>query len=361
LLFQDALADEPSLETAPSGERFPVLDEPTEVILAKLKEVDPVMADRWHPNERRKIQRSLEIYLQTGKPASQIYEEQRKRREAALKGVPPSVVPGTGPGLRFPTVLFWVHAPKDVLNLRLDARIEKMLKRGLLEEVRELSDFRRTYEAQTGKPVDQTRGIWVSIGYKEFLEYQAALSATPESPDLQKLKKVGTESAQAATRQYAKRQVRWISIKLLNALFNAGQRNNTFVLDGSDLSKWEEHVIEPAADITRGFLSGDPLPSPSELSALAKEMLVPKRDYDLSQRPDLWQKLVCEPCGATFQNQNDWNLHIKSRGHRRQVSVKKKEAKGLSQRATERKKPQKDMVDILENCQSTLEQKESSE
>jgi tRNA dimethylallyltransferase len=43
------------------GERFPILQEPTSVIMAKLKEVDPIMAGRWHPNDRRKIQRSLEI------------------------------------------------------------------------------------------------------------------------------------------------------------------------------------------------------------------------------------------------------------------------------------------------------------
>jgi len=37
------------------SEKFPILDGPTEAILERLREVDPKMADRWHPNDRRKI------------------------------------------------------------------------------------------------------------------------------------------------------------------------------------------------------------------------------------------------------------------------------------------------------------------
>ncbi|KAK5057159.1 tRNA dimethylallyltransferase, mitochondrial, partial [Cryomyces antarcticus] len=63
--------------------RWPVLEESTEKMLEKLHEVDPIMANRWHPNDRRKIQRSLEIYLETGKKASDIYEEQKPRRQVS--------------------------------------------------------------------------------------------------------------------------------------------------------------------------------------------------------------------------------------------------------------------------------------
>jgi tRNA dimethylallyltransferase len=316
------------------------------------------MAGRWHLNERRKIQRSLQIYLKTGKPASQIYAEQRERRESAMKKANSGAATDPNTGLRFPTLLLWVHAPKDVLNPRLDARIEKMLDSGLLSEVQELAEFRESREAHTGQPVDQSRGIWVSIGYKEFLAYQAALSTAPDATqNLEKLKQASVEKTQAATRQYAKRQVRWISIKLLNALFGAGQKAKTFVLDGSDLSEWEESVIQPSRDITQRFLSGEPLPAPSETSALANEMLVPKRDYDLSHRPDLWKQRTCEPCGATFVNENDWNLHLKGRGHRRVIGVKKKEAHAQLEGPRTRKVPQADLVDILESYTQDLHQK----
>jgi tRNA dimethylallyltransferase len=331
-----------------NSEHFPIFDEPTSVLLEKLREVDPVMADRWHPNERRKIQRSLEIYLRTGKPASQVYDEQRIKREIeqnATEGDPAE----SSTGLRFPTLLFWVHADKDVLYPRLDGRVDKMLAKGLLSEVDELTSFRTDYEARTGTAVDQSRGIWVSIGYKEFLGYQSALADDSVSQtELEKQKTAAIEKTQAATRQYANRQARWIRIKLLNALFGAGCKKNMFLLDGSDLSKWEENVIQPATTTTESFLAGQPLADPSTLSAAAAENLTPKRNYDLGQRPDLWQKKICETCGTVSITENDWKLHGQSRAHRRAVGIKKKQANAKARAPRDRSALQADVVDVLE-------------
>jgi tRNA dimethylallyltransferase len=358
LLFQDALADDVLLEGDGKKEQFPILDEPTEIILEKLREVDPVMAERWHPNERRKIQRSLEIYLRTGKPASQIYDAQRRRREGeTVANDPNSTAITDGTGLRFPTLMLWVHAQKDVLYPRLEERIIKMLDKGLLEEVEMLNKFRVSYEDRTGSTIDQSRGIWVSIGYKEFLTYQSARSdAQYTEADVEEHKQAGIEKAQAATRQYANRQLKWIRIKLLNALFGASQKGNTFLLDGSDISKWEEQVLQPARHITEQFLSGQTLPEPTELSPLASEMLKPKRDYDLGQRPDLWQKKVCETCGTVVVTENDWKLHVNSRAHRRAVGTKKKQAGLLHNHSREMKTVQADLVDVLEAYQHTFDE-----
>lgn len=340
------MSEEPLLKN--DGEqagRPAVLDEPTEILLEKLKEVDPIMADRWHPNERRKIQRSLEIYLRTGKPASQIYDEQRVRKE-----LPDNTLDDTS-RLRFPTLLFWVHASKDILTKRLDSRVDKMIQNGLLSEVETLHNFRVEYEARTGQLVDQTRGIWVSIGYKEFMAYQTALvdGSIPEA-ELAKLKRAAIEKTQAATRQYAKRQIRWIQIKLLNALLAAEQGQKTFLLDIPDASQWDAAAVQPSSDITAKFLSGQHLPDPTSLSSAACEMLNPRRDYDLSQRPDLWGKRECETCGITSFNENDWKLHLKSRAHRRAVGLQKKK-----ENAPRRPRETKDLIVSQENSEDVLE------
>lgn len=348
-MFKDALSKEPALDLSENSERFPILDEPTSVILEKLREVDPVMANRWHPNESRKIQRSLEIYLRTGKPASQVYDEQRIKREIE-QGVAGGHGAESSTGLRFPTLLFWVHANKEVLYPRLDGRVDKMLAKGLLAEVDELTRFRTDYETRTGTEVDQSRGIWVSIGYKEFLSYQSALAnSAVAATDLDKQKIAAIEKTQAATRQYANRQARWIRIKLLNALFGAGYKSNMFLLDGSDLSKWDEHVTQPAATITSNFLEGKSLPDPATLSGAAAENLEPKRNYDLGQRPDLWQKKVCETCGTVSITENDWKLHGQSRAHRRAVGIKKKQANAKARAPKGRDALQADVVDVLES------------
>jgi tRNA dimethylallyltransferase len=347
LLFRDTLSDEPGLSSVHNSERFPILEEPTSVILAKLKEVDPVMADRWHPNERRKIQRSLEMFLKTGKPASQIYDEQRLKREHS-----PSTANGPADqhdtGMRFPTLVFWVHASKDVLHSRLDGRVDKMLTKGLLEEIGTLAKFRQDYESQPGALVDQSRGIWVSIGYKEFENYQAGLS------DLERLKQEGVQKTQAATRQYANRQIKWIRIKLLNALIGSGQQDKVFLLDGSDLSRWEQDVVAPALDFTERFLAGQALPKPSSISAVALEMLQPKRSYDLGQRPDLWQKRTCDTCGTVAVTENDWNLHVKSRAHRRAVGNEKRQRFGGKSVTKSHQALQADVVDVLEDYMQTF-------
>src|SRR5436190_11089962 len=90
VLFNGSLLDkgEPEPEeddqlSIPVSERWPILEASPGEILQKLREVDPVMAARWHPNETRKIRRSLEIYLQTGRPASEIYQEQRRQIRAS--------------------------------------------------------------------------------------------------------------------------------------------------------------------------------------------------------------------------------------------------------------------------------------
>ncbi|KAH7380540.1 IPP transferase-domain-containing protein [Phaeosphaeria sp. MPI-PUGE-AT-0046c] len=359
LLFHDALSTEKSLEPSNESERYPILEKATEIIHAKLREVDPVMADRWHPNERRKIQRSLGIFLKTGKPASQVYAEQRlKKGQSPIDS--PENIDEDSTGMRFQTLVFWVHARKDNLYSRLDGRVEKMLAKGLLQEVDSLANFKKGREAE-GQAVDESRGIWVSIGYKEFAKYQQALAQESKSEkELTLLKTEGIEKTQAATRQYANRQLKWIQIKLLNAFIEASQQDNVFLFDGTDISAWSSNVVQPALQVAEQFLSGQNLPAPSSLSAAAAEMLVPKRNYDLGQRPDLWQKRTCETCGMVAVTENDWQQHVKSRTHRRAVGVEKKQKNTEKMRKESRTKVQADLVDVLQDYMHTFPDTEDS-
>ncbi|KAK7700595.1 tRNA dimethylallyltransferase, mitochondrial [Botryosphaeria dothidea] len=342
LLFNDTLADGPGdsedqKQDNANGEAYPILDEPTEVILAKLREVDPVMADRWHPNDRRKIQRSLEIWLKTGKPASQMYEEQSLRKQSSGTGDGEAEKQRPAVTARFPALVFWVHAANESLRARLDARVEKMLANGLLSEVDELDRFLQSRESE-GTQVDRTRGIWVSIGYKEFEAYQRTLAiGSAGEKELEKLRTQAIEQVQAGTRQYAKRQIRWIRIKLLNALANANSTKSLYLLDGSDLSQWHDSVESPALNLAGKFLDGEPLPEPQNLSNAAAEMLAPKREYDLSERRDLWQRKTCETCNTVAVTEADWNKHIQSRGHK--IREKKRRQRQETSTENSKKKP----------------------
>ena len=283
--------------------------------------MDPVMAERWHPNERRKIQRSLEIYLTTGRKASDVYDEQKKKGGEPTEEDSAQTTDAAAK-LRFPTLLFWPHATDAVLKARLDNRVGTMLENGLISEVTSLHEHLKRQVAE-GKEVDRTRGIWVSIGFKEFEPYLEACESSPGNAS-EALLLQSIDRVRASTRQYAKRQVRWIRIKLLNALASAGTKKNIFLLDTTDLEKWSENVAEPAIDITRRFLEGQDLPDPKGLSTLAAELLTPRRDYDLSDRRDMWVRNKCDLCNTIAVTKEDWEKHLKSRGHRRAVQKRNK-------------------------------------
>jgi tRNA dimethylallyltransferase len=306
---------------------YPILKEPTEKLLEKLQEIDPVMAARWHPNDRRKIQRSIEIYLQTGRKASDIYAEQRLASAAGAESS------SEESDLRFPTLLFWIHAETETLRTRLDNRVDKMLNRGLLDEVRQLHQY-ATEQSESGQPVDESRGIWVSIGFKEFKAYITALqTGTANETVLQVLKDEAIERTKIATRQYAKRQTRWIRLKLLHALQSQSSTSwedpsetaaRLYLLDGTSITEFEKNVLSTAGDVTQAFLCDSTMPDPIGLSAAAAEYLSAKKDLETTKTPQSWVIRKCDLCGVTCATEKQWEAHARSRAHRRLVSKKRK-------------------------------------
>ena len=331
LLFKDKLAKDDERKedlVENTHERWPILKEPTPVVLGELRKVDPVMADRWHPNDRRKIQRSLEIYLQTGRKASDVYADQRKPdTHSKGLGLDADLTLLDGPAMRFPTLLFWTHADTEILKSRLDSRVDKMIDSGLIDEVKTLNGFAQA-QAEAGETVDETRGIWTSIGYKEFKTYTNALTSDDyDELQRQRLRNETLEMTKAATRQYAKRQLRWIRIKLVNALAQANATQSLYVLDGSDVSAFDQNVVGPALALTRTFLNASsPLPDSASLSAIAAEMLVPKRDYDHAVTPEKWTRQHCETCGVTCVTEDQWHQHVTSKAHKKLTSKRRKAA-----------------------------------
>lgn len=313
LLFDQVLVEGEKEEPSSS---FPILSEPTDVILAKLREVDPVMAARWHPNDRRKISRSLEIYLKYGRPASEIYAEQKQRRKAAEGAADDPA--------SWQNLMFWVHTDPEVLKSRLDGRVDKMLAAGLLDETRQMFEHVRRREA-AGEPVDFTRGIWQSIGFKELEPYLRASSSSSvaepaaDPTTLASLQSSGLDAVKVSTRQYAKYQTRWIRTKVVPLLQDyPGAMSHLFVLDTTDTSRWTEHVADPAASITRSFLAGESLPDSASLSPAARSVLdavVAAAAASHAQQQQTPCQRTCQICGVTCVTEDTWEKHLKSRRH----------------------------------------------
>jgi tRNA dimethylallyltransferase len=307
-----------------SSERFPILDGPTGMMIERLKEVDPIMAERWHPNDRRRIRRSLEIFLLSGKRASDIYAEQKAAR--SLRAHNP-MVKGESCQPLSDTLLFWVHSDPEILKDRLDNRVNTMLQAGLLSEVKSLNDYLRK-QAESGFVVDRERGIWASIGWKEFEEYLLALEKSDESKEkLAELYDLCVEKIKAATRRYANRQTRWVRLKLMPSLLERNALARLYLLDGSDIALWLEKVSGPAMEVTQNFLAGDELCPPHEMSPVAKRVLAPRESGTAGVMP-LGQE--CGVCNIACIGEDAWQAHLKGRRHRALVKKGQRISYGMS-------------------------------
>ncbi|OTB06202.1 hypothetical protein M426DRAFT_55772 [Hypoxylon sp. CI-4A] len=290
--------------------RFPILDAPTDVMLNHLREVDPIMADRWHPDDRRKIKRSLEIFLTTGKRASEIYAEQKQAK-------------ATGPS-RHPwqSLMFWVYTDPDILKDRLNKRVYKMYERGLMDEVRSLHEGRRLRSEQ-GETIDLTRGIWQSIGYKQMEPFLEAEKNGPNADKMDQLRETGLEEIRIATRQYAKYQLRWIRQKSIPAFQDHKAMDYLFLLDSSNADDFSTDVLVPAAKICLGFLNDQALVKPTAISDTANKVLAALENVGTQSKPTFKIK-TCQICDMSLQTEAQWEKHIKGRKHYRALQKRKK-------------------------------------
>lgn len=301
LLFKDLL---PSTTGSDSTEALPIddprLDLSTEELYETLKQVDPVMATRWHPRDRRKIRRSLELFYTTGQRQSDIYAQQRESGRIKSSQV------------RYPTIILWLWSAQEVLDQRLDDRVEDMIRSGLFEEIQSL------YENVSGEP-DFTKGIYQAIGFKEF--YLFLRSQNSEN------RNTGTEMMKAATRRYAKKQIKWIRNKLLLQCEQAGDSIQVVLLDATNLAKWETCVQIPAIDAVTAFMSNEKGQAriASVVDQRLQHLLIPTLSKEFSSAPESWSFHECPECpGFSTNSEVGWKEHLESRWHHTKVKQKQR-------------------------------------
>jgi len=173
----------------------------------KLQEVDPVTAERLHPNDAIRIVRAMEVYLSTGTPISLFQERDRSTRSPRQ------------------AIRCGLTVPRPQLNARINARVDAMLKAGLVKEVQGL--LLQGYSGELG-PMK-------SLGYKEIVEYLHGELSYDNA----------VEEIKINTRRFAKRQQTWFRADRLIEW-----------LDVSELSS-----AEVAAHIHTELLQGTPVAS----------------------------------------------------------------------------------------------------
>ena len=109
----------------------------------ELTSIDPAAADRINLNDARRIIRALEVYAITGKPISSFQKQWETRRP------------------KDDWTIIGLRRDKTNANSRINKRVKKMIKAGLVDEVRSLLDEEKPLSKQAR----------CAIGYAEIIEY----------------------------------------------------------------------------------------------------------------------------------------------------------------------------------------------
>jgi tRNA dimethylallyltransferase len=136
---------------------------------ADLARVDPRAAAKIHPNDAKRIIRALEVFKVSGKPISQM--------QSTRKGL----------GDEYDIRIFCLDMPREELDKRIDLRVERMFRQGLVKEVKTLLKARLSKTAA------------MAIGIKEVRGYLNG------EYDLREAKTLVKNN----TRKYARRQMTW--------------------------------------------------------------------------------------------------------------------------------------------------------
>ena len=140
-------------------------------LYARLQEIDPIYAQKVHPNNLPRVIRALELYTLTGRKMS---EQQRVSR--------PDQTPYRS------LCLCLTCRERSTLYDRINQRVDRMVAEGVLAEAEQVWIHREQY-----------RTAAQAIGYKEFFPYFEGTSSLAAC----------IEQLKQATRHYAKRQLTW--------------------------------------------------------------------------------------------------------------------------------------------------------
>jgi len=155
----------------------------------RLRRIDPVSAERIHPNNVKRVIRAIEIFELSGIPASELYAQDASRKCGY-------------PNARW----FGLTMNREALYERIDKRVDGMIDSGLIQEVAGLLQ----------KGIDPGLPSMQGLGYKEIAGYLRGEYGEEEAISLLK-----TNTRRFAKRQYtwfrADARIRWIDVDGLTA------------------------------------------------------------------------------------------------------------------------------------------------
>ena len=149
----------------------------------EIREKDPVFYATGEIQNPQRMMRALEVVESTGQSILSFRKGDRAKRD-------------------FVILKIGIELPREELNNRIDARVDAMMEKGLLEEVKTLLPYRHLNALQT-------------VGYAELFDYLDGMTTLGNA----------VAAIKTHTRQYAKRQMTWFKKDAMIKWFEPGQVN----------------------------------------------------------------------------------------------------------------------------------------
>jgi len=137
----------------------------------RLRDVDPPLGARIHPNDRQRILRALEVFHHSGKPLSH-WQRQHRFEDAPYRAFK-----------------IFLHRQREALYARINDRVDAMMAQGFLDEVRKLLAM------GCGPGLKSMQ----SLGYRQLARHLRGEMSLEEA----------VNEIRRDTRRYAKRQLTW--------------------------------------------------------------------------------------------------------------------------------------------------------
>jgi len=292
-----------------------------------LAKIDPLLAEKVHPNDTKRVDNYLKVYVEEkivpSKKIMKVDSQRRLRNENVI--------------------LFWVKdKEKDNLAKRIEKRIHEMVDMNGLKEIAKIFQYLENFG-----PFEFQKGILQSIGYKEFYEFYKKLKEKGGEDILRDHEKIESLDVSLkevieeckiklinATESYAKRQVTWIKNRIASQPL---LKNRVFLLEFSEASKFQSEVTEKGVNLAKKFFKGE---------------FVPIEDEDLDQEHLLnkykgWKRFTCDVCEVTMNGQSEWDVHLKSKRHKKTKEGLAKHQRNMEMKLLhEKKKLQENLLSM---------------
>ncbi|MFC1554014.1 tRNA (adenosine(37)-N6)-dimethylallyltransferase MiaA [candidate division KSB1 bacterium] len=164
----------------------------------ELKNIDPEFAHKISINDTQRIIRGLEVFKVTGKPLTQHWKDSKV-------------------SINFKPIIIGLNRDRKEIYERINFRVEKMFKNGLIEEVKNIRDM----------GFDESLNALQTYGYREVLLF---LNNELEKDEM-------IELIKKRTRNFSKRQITWFKKMDNIKWFDLGEDKDTYRKIKTDISE----------------------------------------------------------------------------------------------------------------------------